>query len=242
MVTDVPKLQPPSQEKLGNDFNYSAAYVEEARKSYPLIGYDSGPAKEYRRMISEFYDYVKKNGTPAGQPEAKIAIAKGNLDLGASASGFNPNAAVGSYVLADRNPAWFAGQPERGWDIAYNVFFPRRNITGKYYNRYISGTPFGQADIVSFAGKITAEFLLKNYKLLVFMGWNTCSEEQYKVLTDYVKGGGTLFLSIPHLSTDDTRNYTNFQVSDLVRNGDFSELRRADQRTRKAHLLGDLRG
>ncbi len=224
MVTSVPKLQPPSQERLGNDFDYSAGFVEEARKSYPLIGYDSAPAREYRRMISEFYDYVKMNGTPAGQPEAKIAISKGNLDLGASASGFNPNCAVGSYVLADRNPAWFAGQPERGWDTAYKVFFPRPDVTGKYYNRYISGTPFGQVDIVSFAGDISAEFLLKNYKLLVFMGWNTCSEAQYRILTEYVKGGGTLFISIPHFSMDDTRNYTNYTVADLVRNGDFSEL------------------
>ncbi len=226
MVTSVPKLQPPSQKGigLGNDFDYSAGFVEEARKCYPAIGYDSAPAAEYRRMISDFYNYVKKNGTPAGQPEAKIALAKGNLDLGASASGFNPNCAVGSYVLADRNPAWFAGQPERGWDIAYNVFFPRPNVTGKYYNRYLSGTPFGQVDIVSFACPVSAEFLLENYKLLIFTGWNTCSEEQYRILTDYVKGGGTLFLGIAHLSTDDTRNYTAYQREKLVRGGDFSEL------------------
>lgn len=226
MVTSVPKLQPPSQKGigLGNDFDYSADFVEEARKCYPAINYDSAPAREYRRMISDFYNYVKENGTPSGQPEAKIALAKGYLDLGASATGFHPNAAVGSYVLADKNPAWFAGQPERGWNIAYNVFFPRPNVTGKYYNRYISGTPFGQVDIVSFACPLTAEFLLKNYKLLVFTGWNTCSEEQYRILTDYVKGGGILFLAIPHLSTNDTRNYTAYQTSDLVHNGDFSEL------------------
>jgi hypothetical protein len=145
MVTSVPKLQPPSQKGigLGNDFDYSADFVEEARKSYPLIGYDSAPAREYRRMISEFYDYVKTNGTPAGQPEAKIAIAKGNLDLGATASGFNPNNAVGSYVLADRNPAWFAGQPERGWDTAYNAFSRVRmspeNITTGIFQGLRSG-------------------------------------------------------------------------------------------------------
>lgn len=226
MVTSVPKLQPPSQKGigLGNDFDYSADFVEEARKCYPAINYDSAPAREYRRMISDFYNYVKENGTPSGQPEAKIALAKGYLDLGASAAGFHPNAAVGSYVLADKNPAWFAGQPEGGWNIAYNVFFPRPNVTGKYYNRYISGTPFGQVDIVSFACPLTAEFLLENYKLLVFTGWNTCSEEQYRILTDYVKGGGILFLAIPHLSTNDTRNYTAYQTSDLVHNGDFSEL------------------
>lgn len=224
MITSVPKIQPPSQKGIGigNDFDYSADFVEEARRCYPAINYDSEPARQYRKMISDFYDYVKENGTPAGQPEAKIAIAKGNLDLGGGL--FNPNGAIGSHVLADRDPAWFAGQPERGWTTAYNVFFPRPNVTGKYFNRYISGTPFGQVDIISFSGPVTAEFLLENYKLLVFMGWNTSSREQYRVLTDYVKGGGTLFISIPHLATGDTRDYTNYPVSSLVNHGDFTEL------------------
>ena len=100
MVTSVPKLQPPSQKGigLGNDFDYSADFVEEARKCYPAINYDSAPAREYRRMISDFYNYVKENGTPSGQPEAKIALAKGYLDLGASAAGFHPNAAKSGMV------------------------------------------------------------------------------------------------------------------------------------------------
>src|SRR5690606_26255084 len=39
-----------------------------------------------------------------------------------------------------------------------------------------------------------------------------------------VANGGTLFISIPHLSTNVRRNYASYTVDELVRGGDFSEL------------------
>ena len=222
MVTEMPKLHQPGRR---NDYNRSADYVDEARSHYHTINYDSPHAQRYRREISDFYDYVKKNGTPSGQPETKLALVKGNLDLLTCCDEFNPNRAIaGAYNLADQNPLWFEGAPERGWDIAKKVFFPRRNITGPYYNRYISGTPYGPVDIVSLSGAIDVDFLVANYQTLIFTGWNTCSEAQYERITEYVGRGGRMFISIPHLSTNETRNYGNYGVSELVRGGDFSEL------------------
>ena len=65
---------------------------------------------------------------------------------------------------------------------------------------------------------------MENYQTLIFTGWNTCSEEQYALISQYVKRGGRIFISIPHLSTSETRNYWNYAVTELVRGGDFSEL------------------
>jgi hypothetical protein len=80
-------------------------------------------------------------------------------------------------------------------------------------------------DIVSFAqDRITAEFLNEHYKALLFAGWNTCSEKQYRILTQYVERGGTLFIAIPHLSTNVTRNYGSYGVEELLNGGDFSKL------------------
>lgn len=93
-----------------------------------------------------------------------------------------------------------------------------------YVNIYLSGTPYGQVDVVSFAkDQISAAFLNKNYKALLFSGWNTCSDRQYAILKEYVYNGGTLFISLPQLSTNETRNF-NFGVDELVNGGDFSEL------------------
>jgi hypothetical protein len=201
-----------------------APYIEEARKHYHKVDYNSSPCRQYRKVISDFYDFVKANGTPEGQPETTIAIAKGNYDL--CCHRYMPNYAIaGAYALADWNPNWFEGAPERGWDIVKSVFYPLKPVLGEYPNHFLSGSPYGMVDIVSFAqDRVDAAFLSANYQALLFAGWNTASEAQYETLTQYVRGGGTLFIGIPHLSTNTRRNYTGYTVEELVRGGDFSEL------------------
>lgn len=199
-------------------------YIEEARKHFEKIDYNAPIPKRYRTEISDFYDFVKENGTPEGQPESTLAIVKGNYDL--CSQRFSPNNPIGgSYALADKNPAWFEGAPERGWDIVKKVFYPLPPVIEPYENAFLSGTPFGMVDIVSFVqDRLEAPFLNANYKALLFSGWNTSSDKQYETLKSYVSNGGILFISIPQLSTDITRNYGDYGISELVNGGDFSEL------------------
>lgn len=198
-------------------------YLEEARPYFHLLDYNSDVCRAYRKEISDFWNYVKEHGTPAGQPEVTIALAKGNYDF--TSSRFNKNYAIGGLAdVADENPSWFEGTPEHGWTTAFKVFFPLPEVTGKNKNIQLSGTPFGQTDIVSFVkDDVTAEILNKNYKALLFTGWNTCSEKQYRTLVEYVRNGGILFTSIPQLCTNQTRNLA-YPVEELVNGGDFSEL------------------
>ena len=199
-------------------------YVAEARKHFHKLDYGSVVCRRYREVIREFYEYVQAHGTPAGQPEATVAVAKGNYDL--CSQRFSPNRAIaGAYSLAEANPAWYEGAPERGWQIVAKAFYPLVPVLGENPNLFLSGTPYGPVDIVSFAGdRITAEFLHGQYKALLFAGWNTSSDRQLDILTEYVARGGTLFIAIPHLSTDTRRNYGSYTADDLVRGGDFSEL------------------
>jgi hypothetical protein len=98
-------------------------------------------------------------------------------------------------------------------------------VIGEYNNSFLSGSPFGMVDIVSFANdQIDADFLNGNYKALLFSGWNTSSARQYETLKKFVANGGTLFISIPHLSTNATRNYADYGVEELINGGDFSDL------------------
>ncbi len=227
LVTDSPMFETPRVE-LGSfrerDPYQVAPYVKEARKSYGKINYHSPTAKRYRKEISDFYDFVKAHGTPEGQPETTLAIIKGNLDLGGEQHWAN-HAIAGMYTLAERNRDWFSGEPERGWDIATKVFYPRPPVLAPWHNLFLSGTPYGQVDVTSFANdNVDASFLGSQYRALLFSGWNTSSEKQYTELCRYVAEGGILFISIPHLSTNATRNYGSFGVDELVRGGDFSEL------------------
>lgn len=227
LCTDSPMFETPRVE-LGsisiNDPELSAPLEKEARKSYNKINYNSPAAQRYRKEISDFYNFVKTHGTPEGQPETTIAIAKGNLDL--CYHEHSPNTAVaGMFTLAEKNPAWFEGAPERGWNIVKNVFFPRPPVLAPYHNRFLSGTPYGMVDIVSFAeDHATSDFLSSHYKALLFSGWNTCSEKQYKTLREFVLRGGTLFISIPHFSKNISRNYSSYSVEELVNGGDLSDL------------------
>lgn len=201
-----------------------APYIAEARRHHPKAGPDSEYCRRYRKEISDFYDYIKAHGTPEGQPETPLAIIKGNYDL--CGHTFSPNSAVaGAYRLADINPAWFEGAPEQAWEIVKQVFYPLRNVLGEYPNQFLSGTPLGMVDIISFAGdRIDAAFVSANYRALLFAGWNTASAAQYQLLKGFVRGGGILFVSIPHLSANARRDYNAYAVDELVNGGDFSEL------------------
>ncbi len=202
----------------------SDRYVGEARKLFCNIDYRSPTAVKYRKEISDFYEFVKANPAPAGQPEATVAIAKGNYDLCGTEHSTNSPIA-GAIHIANQNPDWFEGAPERGWDIVKSVFYPRPQIVAPHKNFVIAGSPHGMVDIVSFAKDlISTDFLKKNYKALIFSGWNTCSDKQYEILVDYVTAGGTLCIAIPHLSTNMTRNYRTYTVDELVNKGDFSAL------------------
>jgi len=231
LCEDSPKFEFPRVPLAHSDVDWGGAkpvkfipYIEEAQKYFSKINYDAPIPRRYRKEISDFYDFVKANGTPQGQPESTLAIAKGNNDL--CNHRFSPQYAIaGAYALADKNPAWFEGVPERGWEIVKKVFYPTPNIIDPYENAFLSGTPFGQVDIVSFVqDKMDAAFLNAHYKALLFAGWNTSSNAQYEILKSYVVSGGILFISIPQLSTNTTRNFGDYDVNELVNGGDFSEL------------------
>ncbi len=198
--------------------------IPEARKHYPDINYDSEPCREYRRSVSDFYNYVKKNGTPEGQPEVNFAVIKGRYDFCSPL--YSPcNIIAGAAAMADRNMAWYDNVPEYGWEIFRRAVLPLTDSFDNYKNTFFSGTPYGLCDIVSLAAPgLNADFLLKHYKALMFTGWNSAAEEDYQLLLDYVKGGGLLFLAIPHLSKNVTRNFVSYGVEELVNGGDFSEL------------------
>ena len=203
---------------------YEKPVLEEGKKKYSYIDYRSPVSTKYRKIISDFYAFCKEHPCPKGQPEATWAIAKGNLDLGGS--GYVAGSAVcGAYDLAKKNPNWMHGLPEMSWDVVRKSVMPMPPMLAPNKNIHFSASPYGLCDIVSFAcDNITAAFLLKHYKVLMFAGWNTCSPKQYKILCDYVKGGGKLVIGLCHLSTDNKREFTNLNVDMLINKGDLSEL------------------
>ncbi len=227
LCEDAPMLLLPSVESPyihERDPYLAAPHVAAAQKHYDKVDFHSPVARQYRKVISDFYDFLKANGTPQGQPEVTLAIAKGHLDL--AGQEYHPNHPIaGLHARAEADPFWYEGAPERSWDLVRSTFYPRPPVLAPHHNLFLSGTPYGMVDIVSFAfDAIDEAFLLQNYRALLFAGWNSATPRQYALLEAYVKAGGCLFLALPHLSTRTDRNSTAYSPEDLIYGGDITSL------------------
>ena len=198
--------------------------LDRARKDFSFVDARSPVAVKYRRILSDFTAFCRENPAPKGQPEVTLAVVKGNYDL--CQASFRPGAPVGgARTWAAKDMHWYTGAPEASWSVALAELMPKPPMFAPNANIHYSATPYGQIDVVSFAcDNVDAAWLARNYKALVFAGWNTCSDKQYRILCDYVKAGGRLLVALPHLSTNRSRNYTDYGVGDLVNGGDFTEL------------------
>jgi hypothetical protein len=189
-------------------------------KNYNYFGHG---AVEYRRTMKEFYDFIRTNPRPAGSPETKIALLLGNCDswVGMYHDGF---AIWAQHTTAEKNPLWKYGDPERTWQAAMNVFFPTpADAIAPYNNNWIGGSPFGQVDVVGVDEELW-KGELSRYDFVAFAGWNSMTPELLSVLDDYVQNGGTLFLTVPHLSTRFDREYKDYVPADLINKGNLAPL------------------
>lgn len=175
--------------------------------------YDHPHLAAVRRNFRELLDLHRAQQLP--QPRARFGVVRGINDL---SRGFDASTSrYGDMSMA------------RAWTLL-KVFLPHvsfGNIDhGREVRRWYSATPYGQVDVVP-AEAAAADF--SRYNLLVFTGWNTMTEELYGKLVEYVKGGGTLFIALPHFCTDTIQRLEWTFFND----GDLSELCGV-----KAHDLG----
>ena len=195
--------------------------AESGKRNY---AYDEEPPRRYRETMKEFYDFVKREGRRAsGTPRTDIAVALGNCDsyVGIYVDWF---VAWAQYLTAEKDPNWKYGDPERTNLAAQQVLFPlAENALAPYPNYWLAGSPYGQADVVGIED-LTRLSDLERYRFIAYSGWNSMTPAIFQVLNDYVDNGGTLFLSLPHLSTRLDREYTNYAVKDLIYGGDLNPL------------------
>ena len=174
--------------------------------------FDSPECKRFRKVLREFYHFCQLHPRPSKGPEVKIAFIQGRFD---------GNAGHGSrYTWGQFAEGWEHQEPEHSLDYLDNLFHRER-----WFSNTLSGDmdfsgnpPFGQYDILPIEAPLK---VLREYTLLVFLGWNTIAEEDYDKLKSYVRGGGHLVMSLSHLNTNPSRNLEKMK---LYNNGDFSDL------------------
>ena len=205
----------------GADGTQAGLYTAGAGKKN--VGHEDETPRRYRSEMKRFYDFVRRTPRAKGTPETRIALAMGNNDLyvGLYNEGF---VLWAQHKAAATNANWRYGGPERTWLAAQETFAPLpQSALAPYHNLWLAGSPFGQFDVVG-VDNHTRLADLTRYKLIAYAGWNSMTAEIMDLLSQYVRNGGTLFICLPHFSTRLDREHRNYMASDLIANGDLSNL------------------
>lgn len=190
--------------------------------------WDDKLTKGKRDMTREFFRFVKTHPR-TGKTVRKIAFIEGRY--AAPFNGFicdseqTPDYSVWG-LFGNRDETWGHRQPEKCRQLL-DVLMPgasthplRQDFNKRRF--FFSGTPYGDFDEVPV--EVSADYL-KQYSLLLHLGWNTMISEDYQKLLTFVREGGTLLTGLPQFSTHVKRDFLR-EMKDLSlwNNGDLSEL------------------
>ena len=190
--------------------------------------WDDALTKGKRDMTREFFRFVKTHPR-AGRPERNIAFYEGRY--AAPFNGFicgseqDPDYSVWG-KFGNNAPEWGHRQPEKCRHLL-DVLMPGASthpLRQRYDKRrfFFSGTPYGDFDQVPAEAPVA---YLRQYRLLLNLGWNTMINEDYGKLKDFVARGGILFTGLPQFSSHVKRDFL-MGMDDLAlwNDGDLSEL------------------
>ncbi|MCW8801781.1 MAG: hypothetical protein OQK81_00320, partial [Candidatus Bathyarchaeota archaeon] len=146
---------------------------------------EDGKLTEYGKAIQNFYIFLKnQNKLGYEQPEYESSIA----------------VMIGQSGWAGRGKDWgLWNQSERQGDFDYellNLFFPgigdNWQIGDALNGKEFTGLPFGMVDVISVYSPAS---VLKEYDLIIGLGWSQISDDIVSNIEDYVQDGG-VFLSM----------------------------------------------
>ena len=155
---------------------------------------DSEICGDYQRMLSEMTAFCKKDARPLGGPKVKLAFVSGRYD---SWGGFCGSSAWNQFHREE----WGYGPAEYSWRLLDELGTRRKWGDVNNYGQYDFSA--GEAyDIIPIESSVEA---LCAYDRLIFLGWNTMTDEDMDKLTEYVRRGGKLLMTAAHLNYSTAR-------------------------------------
>jgi hypothetical protein len=158
---------------------------------------DSEICEDYRRVLAETASYIKADERPVGGPKAKLAFVSGRHDAWA---GF-----IGTSLWDQfHREEWGHGEAEFSWRMLNELNTGRKwTDISNFGTNDLSATPaYGTYDVVPIEAGLDA---LCKYEYLIFVGWNSMTDEDMDNLTEYVRRGGKLLMSVAHLNRNTSR-------------------------------------
>ncbi|MBQ9921450.1 MAG: hypothetical protein IJO52_04625, partial [Clostridia bacterium] len=159
---------------------------------------DSEICNDYRRIMDYITELSKTDERPSGGPKIKLAFVHGKDDAW---GGWGASAVWNQFLREE----WGHNEAEHSWRILDEIGTKRQwNETANYGDVDVSAFPaYGMYDIVPIEASV--EKLCK-YDYLIFLGWNSMTDENMDKLTEYVSRGGRLLMSAAHLNYQTARN------------------------------------
>ena len=153
---------------------------------------NSEVCEDYRRVLSDMMDYIKADERPIGGPRVKLAFVSGRHDAWGGWGG--------SYVWNQfHGEEWGHNEAEHSWRMLSEIGVKRtwEDIANFGENDLSAYPAYGMYDIVPIEASLEK---LSRYDYLIFLGWNSMTEEDMDKLYEYVKAGGKLLMSVAHLN------------------------------------------
>lgn len=158
---------------------------------------DSEVCKDYQRVISYMNNLIKTDKRPKGGPKVEFAFVSGNYDAWGGWGG----SSVWNQFFREE---WGHNEAEHSWRLLDEIGTKRQwNDIANYGNNDLSAFPsYGTYDIIPAESTLDA---MKKYKYLVFLGWNTMTDELMDKLIAYTENGGKLLMCASHLNYSSER-------------------------------------
>ncbi len=221
-----------------------------------MVSGDYLPARK-TAVMQAFYKYSATHPR-RGRPLVDMAVLQGRyappvsgLSAANNGSGeedafVNENYPVWSHTGNERW-SWGYRQCEKGLHLletlSPGIFLTPLNQQPEKTRKFFSGSPFGEYDFlpVEAPGDVMGD-----YRLILMLDWHTMEEDgegdDYHKLLEYVRQGGVLFLSVPHLTTRTDREFlADMDNLRLYAGGDVQALCGVSVRGKSSAALSEIR-
>lgn len=171
---------------------------DEAIESYgDTYGEDSDICRDYTRMQNYIADYIKNDVRPKGGPKVSVAFVYGKYD---GWGGWGGSTVWNQFGREE----WQHGEAEHSWRLLDEIGTKRTwNDLANFGEHDLSTHPaYGTYDIIPVEADMET---LSKYKYLIFLGWNSMTDETMDKLIAYVENGGKLLMSAAHLNCETKR-------------------------------------
>ena len=178
-----------------------ALCLESGDELVTAYGYRFAPedpvCRDYQDILRWMTDFIQKDTRPKGGPKVKVAFVSGRYDAWC---GWGASSLWNQFYREE----WGHSDAEHSWRLLSELSTKRTwEDPMNYGDHDLSAAPaYGMYDIIPAEAPVEK---LARYDYLIFVGWNSMTEEIMDNLTEYVRQGGHLLMGAAHLNTSASR-------------------------------------